>query len=179
MSHGDEKHITKLLADQVKKQEHDRKAQAAHVPISKAEYLASKRLDNPETYKLRVEVDHLRDDQRAAEEVINQDIIPKLQAKRAQLKRCREIEAESDSEKWTDEDASFYQKDTPEELKRAIAALEQEKLAKYSYKSSIAKFIKAQEDKIFELEHTDTANLTTQATKDPVTGEDQYVKNCD
>jgi len=75
MSHGDEKHITKLLADQVKKQEHDRKAQAAHVPISKAEYLASKRLDNPETYKLRVEVDHLRDDQRAAEEVINQDII--------------------------------------------------------------------------------------------------------
>ena len=66
MSFTDEKHITKLLADQVKKQEHDRKAQAAHVPISKAEYLASKLLTSPETAQLRLEIEDLREDLKAA-----------------------------------------------------------------------------------------------------------------
>jgi hypothetical protein len=75
MSHGDEKHITKLLADQVKKQEHDRKAQAAHVPISKAEYLAAKRINSPETAQLQREIEDFKEDLKAAEEIINNDLI--------------------------------------------------------------------------------------------------------
>ena len=75
MSHGDEKHITKLLADQVKKQEHDRKAQAAHVQISKAEYLAARQLNSPETSQLHLEIADLKEDLKAAEDVIGLDLI--------------------------------------------------------------------------------------------------------
>lgn len=59
-------------------------------------------------------------------------------------------------------------------MKRIITALEQEKLAKYSYKSTVAKIIKERQGRMFELEHADTENTTTKATKDPVTGEDKY-----